>query len=183
MDNNKPNPDPQPYKSVLAKYMTLAMQNGLKLGGLFALQAVSMLLYKFGIISSLLFLGAFIAVPIYLVILGNQFRDNQLGGQIRYTQAVGYLSWSYLFSLIVAAIVFFVAFTILFNDVYFLNMMEENIITLENILADTPNGDEMMASIRNLTPRSVTIQTIVSALFFGVIYIYIVGIFIKRTNK
>lgn len=163
--------------------MNLAMKNGLKIGVIFVVQAISMLLYRWGIISSLLFLMAFAAVPIYLVILGNQFRDNQLGGQIRYFQAVGFLSWSYIFSLILGAIAFYFAFNILFRDLNFLNQFEENISLLEELLAGREGSEEIIASARNLTPWLMTSQFVVSALFFGVIYIYIVGIFIRRSNK
>lgn len=170
----------QKNNSALNLHMNLAMQNGLKLSALFGIQALSMLLYRFGFISSLLFIFGFVAVPVYIVLLGNQYRDKYLSGRIRYFQAVGFLTWCYLFSLIIATVIFFVVFTILFRDSYFLNMMDESILVMEDILQNSQKSTEIINSIRMLTPKSMTFQFAISALFFGTIYIYIVGIFIRR---
>lgn len=166
--------------SALNYHMNLAMQNGLKLSLFFGIQAISMLLFRFGFISSILFLIGFIALPINIVLLGAQYRDQHLGGKIRYFQAVGFLTWSYMFSLIIGAVLFFIVFTIIFNDTNFLSMMDESILIMEELLKNTQQSTDIIHSIRMLTPKTMTLQFVISALFFGTIYIYIVGIFIRR---
>lgn len=159
------------------------MKNGLKLGTLFVIQASAMLLYRQGAVSSLIFLISFIAIPIYHAVLGIRYREKNLGGFISYRHAVGYLLAIYIFALILGTIAYIVIFYILFNDPYFIEMMEQSVVMMEEILGDSAKGIDLAEEMRGLTPKLIASQYMTTALFFGIIYIYIISIFIRKSKK
>lgn len=158
----------------------LALSQGLKLGGIFFLQALSLLLYRLGFLSSILFLLGVIAIPIFIYRIGISFRDNYLNGYARYFQVAGYLSWTYLASLIVAFLAFYLSFTILWNDTDFLMLMEESLSVFEELAGQNDTYKASLEVLRNMTSFRLARSLVFNALFNGLIYIYIISIFIKK---
>ncbi|MDD7437729.1 MAG: DUF4199 domain-containing protein [Bacteroidales bacterium] len=177
----------EPFRKVLDQrrgFFQLAMNEGLSLGLLFVAQAGALLLYRLGIFSTLLLLAAIVGVPIALYLKGIRFRDHHMDGNVGYMPIVGYLSWSYLFALGIGFISYFVVTYILFRDPTFIAMMEESFGLFAEIAKQ--NGaqyEEAIASIKNITPLRISSTIAIQALFFGLIYIYIIGLFIKRSDK
>lgn len=56
--------------------------SGLLIGTSFVIQAIALLLYNGGVISSILFMAGAIGVPINLYRLGKRYRDNYRGGYV-----------------------------------------------------------------------------------------------------
>lgn len=165
-------------------FLQLAMYDGLKLGLLFVAQAGALLLYKQGIFSSLLLLAAIVGVPIMLYLLGVGFRDREMGGTIRYMQVVSYLSWAYMTAVGIGFIAYFLVTYILFSNPTFIAMMEQSYELLAEIARQSgAEYEEALATIRNITPLRFAGTIAIQALFNGLIYIYIIGLFIKRSDK
>ena len=165
-------------------FLQLAMYDGLKVGLLFMAQAIALLLYQLGSLSSLLLLASIIGVPVMLYILGVRFRDHQMGGSIRYIHIVSYLSWTYIFAIGIGFLSYFIATTLLFKDPTFVETMEKSFeIVTEIVQQNMAQDGEAMASLRNITPVRVSGAIAMQALFNGLIYIYIIGLVIKKSNR
>lgn len=171
------NKDIREYKRQVLQH---ALAEGLKVGCLFLLQGISLLLYRWGIISSLLFIIGFIGIPILLYRMGVQLRDNSYGGYIKYMQVVSYLSWIYIASLVVAFLSYYVSCYILFNDPNFTAMLEESLEMLQEIAQNNEQYAMAIKAIQSITPIQLAWNIILNAFVNGVIYIYIIALFIKR---
>lgn len=156
------------------------MQSGMIVGLFFVLQAISFLLYKQGIISSLLLIGGLIMVPVSLVLTAIKYRDRHLGGKMRYMEGVGYMMWTYLFALILAIVAFYISTRVLLNSPDFVALLEQSIEIAEQMMEGTENAGLLSEGMSSLTPQSFTLSFLSSSLFFGLIFIYIAGLFIKR---
>lgn len=165
------------YKSVMSQ---IAMRNGLRLGLLFVLLALSLLMYQWGILAVGLFLSVGIAIPIFIVVLGIQYRDKYLGGYASYVQLVAYLSWVYLLSMILLFLSHYFTFRVLFSDPTFVGMMEQSAEMVEQILQNNADIETLRTSYDLMTPLRVATNITTSALFFGIIYVYIIALFIRK---
>lgn len=176
--------DKEPLSNALEKrksFLQLAMSDGLSIGLLFIVQTLSLLLYKTGAIASLLLVASLLGIPILLFIKGIQFRERQMNGAVRYMHVVGYLSWAYMFAVAIGFIAYFLVTNILFRDAEFIAMMEQSFeLTSEMTNKYWPQYKEAIASIRNITPMKISGAIAIQSLFHGLIYIYIIGLFIKR---
>ena len=162
----------------------LAMYDGLSLGLLFVAQAGALLLYQLGIFSTLVLVAAIVGVPIALYIKGIRFRDQQMGGTVRYMQIVSYLSWSYMFAVGIGFISYLIATYLLFRDPTFIEMMEQSFALITELAKERgAEYEEAIASIRNITPLRLSGTIAIQTLFNGFIYIYIIGLFIKRSDN
>lgn len=161
-------------------FSQMAMRDGLKIGMFFILQCVAMLLYQLGIFASLLFIASIIAVPIIIYRIGVKLRDEHRGGYIRYMQAVGYLSWSYTFAMIVAFLGFYLTSRQLFSDPIFTSMMEDSLELFKELSKQSgSDSTEALSALSSITPLRFAGTMTMNALFNGLIYIYIIGLFLK----
>lgn len=160
--------------------MSISMQDGLQVGLLFVLQALSLLLYQWGIISTLIALVAFVGVPIRLYQLGKQYRDGHLGGVASYLQVVSHLSLTYIFGLILGTVAFYFSLAFLARDPHFLEMMETSFAQMEVMLRDMGQDVAQMDILRSLTPKTLTLQISTNAFITGLLYIYFIALFIRR---
>ena len=156
------------------------MQDGLQIGLLFVLQALSLLLYKWGLISTLIALCTLIGVPVRLYQLGKRYRDEYLDGEASYLQVVSHLSLTYLFSLILGMVAFYFALTFLARDMQFLSMLEESFQEVESMLREMGQKVDTLEVLKDLTPRTLTIQICSNACITGLLYIYFIALFIRR---
>ena len=157
-------------------------RDGLWLGCCYIAQALALLLYRFGIISTLLFVAGFVAVPVVIYKIGTWYRDLTKGGYARYLEVTGYLSWTYLASLMVAFLAYFVAFSLLLKDATFIGMMEESLSMLQEMTKDIDGYQEALGQLRGLTPVRIAWTVVFNMIVQGLLYIYIVSIFIKRNR-
>lgn len=157
-------------------------RDGLWLGCCYIAQALALLLYRFGIISTLLFVAGFVAVPVVIYKVGTRYRDLTKGGYARYLEVTSYLSWTYLASLMVAFLAYFVAFSLLLKDATFIGMMEESLNMLQELTKDIDGYEEALSQLRGLTPLRIAWTVVFNMIVQGLLYIYIVSIFIKRNR-
>ncbi len=158
-----------------------SMNAGAKIGLVFVLQALSLLLFASGLIGSLIYLASFVAIPILLVVYANRHRDQYHGGEIRYIQAVNFMLWTYLFANLISAVTYFVVFYFLFQSPSFAQAIDQSANMTMILFKDDPEvKNQLLLSISQLTPRSMTVQMTSFSLFLGMIYIYIAAIFVKR---
>ena len=168
-------------KEMQRSYMNKVLYDGLKVGAFFALQALSLLLYRWGLFSTLLLIIGFVAVPVLLYRLTVQMREKTLEGYIRYMQAVSYMSWVYMASLVVAFLCFYFVSYLLFNDPVFISQVEQALELLQSMSAQGKEiSAAMMEVMRGVTPIQMAGNIILNAFVNGMIYIYIVCLFIKR---
>lgn len=157
-----------------------AMRSGVEVGMFFLLQAASFLLYRWGLLSSLLFLVGFVMVPVMLVVVTLRHKRRQNQRTMRYMEAVGYMMWSYLFALIIATLSFYISSHLLLHDPAFIELLEQSMEILSQVTQDDATTGAMREQLMGITPRSFTISSISSALFFGLIFIYLSAIFVRR---
>ncbi|WP_297719073.1 DUF4199 domain-containing protein [uncultured Porphyromonas sp.] len=159
-----------------------SLRDGLWLGCCYIAQALALLLYGYGIISTLLFLAGFVAVPVVIYKVGTRYRDFLRGGYARYLEVTSYLSWTYMASLLVAFLAFYVAFSLLLRDATFIAMMEVSLKLFEEMTKDIEGYKEAMSQMRDLTPLRIAWTVVFNMIVQGLLYIYIVSIFIKRSR-
>lgn len=177
--NNTPPVNPRDYWKQLFQ---ASMNTGAKLGLIFVVQALSLLLFQAGSIASIIYLIALLAVPVMLVVYANRYRDRYQAGSIRYMQAVSFMLWTYLFATLIAAVAYWIVLYFLFQNPQFIQMMEGSMELMTNLLQDDPEvQDQVVSAFSRLSPRSMTLQMITSSLFFGLIYIYVAAIFVRRS--
>lgn len=172
-------------RSILKRsiFFQQTMTDGLQIGQLFVAQAVALLLYRFGIISSVLLLTAIFLVPLMLYQKGTTYRDLHMGGIIGYWEIVKYLSWTYLFAVIIGFVSYFLACYILFSNPEIMEVMEESIALATSIAKHySISSLDTIESIKNITPLKLTSSIALNSLFNGLIYIYIISLFIKRSE-
>lgn len=172
-------PETEGYQ--LESMFQLSLRSGLLIGASFVIQAIALLLYNGGVISSILFMAGAIGVPINLYRLGKRYRDNYRGGYVRYLELTNFLTWTFLASLVIAFLAFYISTSILFSDSTFISMMEESIELLTQMSQETDaTYQEGLKLLRNITPLQLTWSLIANILVQGFIYIYIISLFIKR---
>lgn len=158
-------------------------RDGLWLGCCYIAQALALLLYGYGIISTLLFLAGFVAVPVVIYKVGTRYRDLARGGYARYLEVTSYLSWTYMASLLVAFLAYYVAFSLLLRDATFIEMMETSLKMFQEMTKDMEGYNEAMDQMRDLTPLRIAWTVVFNMIVQGLLYIYIVSIFIKRNQS
>lgn len=184
MEQQNPNTPPTPAtpQEYWRQLFNVSMNSGAKLGLVFVVQALSLLLFQLGFVASILYTAALIAIPVLLVVYANGYRDRFHGGTIRYMQAVTFMLWTYLFATLIAAVAYFIVFYLLFQNPHFIQIMDESMALVTNLLGDDQVAKEQaLAVFSRLSPKSMTFQMATSSLFFGLIYIYIAAIFVKRS--
>ena len=82
----------------------------------------------------------------------------------------------------VAFLAYFVAFSLLLKDATFIGMMEESLNLLQEMTKDIDGYQEALSQLRGLTPLRIAWTVVFNMIVQGLLYIYIVSIFIKRNR-
>lgn len=53
---------------------------------------------------------------------------------------------------------------------------------LSQVMGNSDTYQLMEQSMRRITPQGFTLSTMTSALFFGLVYVYLASIFVRRNN-
>lgn len=179
-NNNTPQPPTPEEPSTGYKHINFAMQGGVYIGLGFALTAISWFFYHIAILQGLLALTGFIMIPVLLILVAIRYRDNVLGGRITYLRSVGFMTWSYLFAMIISMLAYYAVFTILFRSPEFMAGFEASIESFLQMIKDNTMRETYKEAMMGLTPRSITLNIATSQLFFGLIFMYIAALFVRR---
>ncbi len=156
--------------------MNTAMRNGLILGVLFS---ANFLLSVSGLTFLALLTYAIIGFIIYLTYRYTiQYRDNELGGSIRFSIAFVFVLMLYVFATVISSFVKY--FFLRFSSSHFLtDMYNQNIQTLEQILPTIT--EEMYDAMEILTsPQGYTIMAAWTNIIMAVIIGIIIAAIVKR---
>lgn len=179
LNNEKPGSSPTP----MGFYLGHMMRYGFVLGVFMSLQFLSILLYDFGVIAALIYVGMFLAIPFLIVALARHYRRNVRGDVMGYLEAVGFLLGTYLFAMIINFLAYYLGFTILLADPKWLSVMEQFVdMWIQQSPQATSEEIDTVRSILYMTPIQLAKQFATTAMFLGFIYIYIVAFFVKKTR-
>lgn len=177
--NPSSTPDLRP-QDAWRKHIHHAMQVGIYIGLSFALTAVSWFFFHTPLIQGLLALAGFIGVPTLMILGAIKYRDQVLDGHIPYLRAVGFMTWSYLFGMIISLLSFYIVFTVLFHNPEFMRTFEDSIGLFLQMVQDTGMRENYEKAMSGLTPRIIALNLATSQLFFGLIFMYIAALFVRR---
>lgn len=159
--------------------MNTAMRNGLILGILFS---ANFLLSVSGMTFLALLTYAVIGLIIYFTYrYTTKYRDNELGGSIRFTHAFVFVLLLYVFATIISSFVkyFFLRFS---NSNFLTDMYNQNIQTLEQFLPSIT--EEMYDAMEILTsPQGYTLMTAWTNIIIAVIIGVIIAAIVKRDTN
>ena len=125
----------------------------------------------------------FFGIPFLIVALVRHYRRNVRGDVISYLEAVGFMLGSYLFAMIINFLAYYVGFSILLADPKWVSIMEQFVdLWIRQSPQATNEEIEVVRSILYMTPRQLATQFATTAMFLGLIYIYIVAFFVKKTK-
>lgn len=159
------------------------MRYGFVLGVFMSLQFLSILLYDFGIIAPLIYVGMFLGIPVLIVALARHYRRNARGDVMGYLEAVGFLLGTYLFAMMINVVSYYVGFSILLADPKWMSVMEQFVdLWIRQSPQATNEEIDTVRSILYMTPKQLARQFATTAMFLGFIYIYIVAFFVKKTK-
>ena len=163
------------------EYFNSAMRSALVVGVGFLLQALAVLTFQWGFVSSLLYLVGLVLVPILLYITGKRYFDTQVTGPIPYLSAAAYLFWTFLLSLIIAALVYYIAFYFMFRNPAITEALSQSMEMIGSMMEDDAMRTQLADSYAQMTPKSMTLSTCSTFFFFGTVYVYIIAIFLRRS--
>ena len=162
-------------------YFNSAMRSALVVGVGFVLQALAVLTFQWGFISSLLYILGLVLVPILLYITGKRYFNTRVTGPIPYLSAAAYLFWTFLLSLIIAALVYYIAFYFMLRNPAITEALSQSIEMLGSVIEDDAMRTQLADSYAQMTPKSMTLSTCSTFFFFGTVYVYIIAIFLRRS--
>lgn len=162
---------------------TFMLRSGLWLGSVMSLQFLSILLYEMGGLAALVYLVLTICVPALMVVLARRYRREYKGDVMTYAEAVVTMSGMYLLAMIVALVAYYIGYSVLWADPKWMGMMADFI---EQWVQQSPSASESeIESLRGLlstTPKQLALQTALSAMFLGMMYIYIAAFFVRKSR-
>lgn len=162
-------------------YFNHAMRSATIVGVGFLVQGVALLMYRFGLISTLLYFVGLVLVPVLIATTGKKYFDTQVVGPIHYLSAAAYLFWTFILSLIICTLVYYGAFYFLFRDPVFGEMMSKNMEIMREVVRDKALLEEMEESYAMMTPKTMTMSVSSFFFFVGTVYVYILAIFFRRS--
>ena len=189
MDNHfDPNRDPDLSPSpsngggriAFSDYFNSAMRSALVVGTGFVLQALSIMLFQLGLISTFLYFLGLAAVPVLLYTTAKRFFRTQVVGPVPYLSAAAYLFWTFLLSLIIAALAYYTAFYVMFRNPVVMDAMAQSMETMKGLVTDKAMMDQITEAYSMMTPKSMTLSTCGTFFFFGTVYVYLVALFLRR---
>ena len=163
-------------------YFNSAMRSALFVGIGFVLQALALVFWRLGLLSSLLYLVGLILVPVLLFVRAKNHFEVEAPGPVPYLTASAYLFWTLMLSLIIAALVLYGAFYLLLHDPAFLETLEQTMTQMEALVADKEMAESLREAFAGMTPKSMTLNTTGSYFFFGTVYVYIAAIFLRKAQ-
>lgn len=179
--NNSPNGLPTPETRIeWRRHFNIAMKAGLYIGLAFTLGAISWFFYSRPLIQGLLLLVGFIMAPILMVTQAIRYRDQELLGHISYLRAVSFMTWSYLFGVIISTVVFYTIFSLLFRDPTFMATLEESFALLMSMIESNEIRASYEEVLGSMSPRFIAFNVATTQLFFGLIFMYIAALFVRR---
>lgn len=179
--NNMPSESPQSQTPVEWRaHFNISMRAGLYIGLAFALNAFSWLFYSIPILQGLLGLTGFILAPVLVIMTAIKYRDQELGGHITYLRSVSFMTWSYLFAVIISTVAFYTVFSFLFKDTNFINMLDQFVSSFLEMSKDMSNQAELEEAIQSISPRTIAFNIATTQLFLGLIFMYIAALFVRR---
>jgi hypothetical protein len=133
----------------------------------------------------LIFMFLTLAVPVVGYQLVKKYRDNILGGVIKFSHAFTYTMGIFLFASLLTTMAHFIYFR--FIDKGYIISKIETIIN--EVLTAVPTGKsnyftEMNKTIEivgSLSPIEITLQMMGNNLFYGTIYAIIIALFVKKS--
>ena len=163
-------------------YFNSAMHNALIVGIGFVVQGIALMLFRWGFISSLLYLVGLVAVPILLYTTSKRYFRTQVEGPVAYLSAAAFVFWTFILSLIIAALVYYGTFYYLLNSTTFVGMLQESMAQIKEMVVDQAMLQELEASYSQLTAKSITLSMCGTFFFFGTVYAYIIALFFRRSD-
>ena len=158
-----------------------AMNYGTVVG--FVLIIISVLFYILGKSDSDIQAWIAYAVIIAGIVIGTQnYRDNQLGGYINYTQCLASGTLIAFFTAIITAFYTYLFFT--FIDASLIEtLLEKQMITMEEKGLDDEQIEMAMLWTRKfMTPMWMSVMVLLSYTFMGFVFSLITSIFLKKKN-
>lgn len=190
MDNNfdpnrgpdlPPSPSDEGGRFAFGDYFNSAMRSALVVGIGFVLQALAITLFQWGLISTFLYFLGLVAVPVLLYTTAKKFFGTQVTGPVPYLSAAAYLFWTFLLSLIIAALVYYMAFYIMFRNPAVMDSLAQSMEAMKSFVTDKAMLDRMTEAYSTMTPKSMTLSTCSTFFFFGTVYVYIIALFLRRS--
>lgn len=148
-----------------------------------SLQFLSILLYKIGALSALLYVGLFFCIPVLIVALARHYRRQVRNDSMTYMEAVGFMMGTFLFAMIPTILAYYLGFSRLMSDPVWLETIQTLVDTW---ISQSPQASEeeieALRGMLHMTPRQLATQFAATAMFLGMIYIYIAAFFVKKTR-
>lgn len=179
-DTDHSSPEMNGGRTNFNEYFNSAMRSALVVGSGFLLQALAIFLFEWGLISTMLYFIGLVAVPVLLYTTAKKYFDTQVTGAVPYLSAAAYLFWTFLLSLIIAALAYYGAFYAMFRNPAVLDAMSQSLEALKGMATDKAMLDQMNETYSTMTPKSMTLSTCSTFFFLGIVYVYIIALFLRR---
>ena len=146
----------------------------------FVLQALGIVTFQWGLLSTLISFVGLVAVPVLLYMVPKRYFDTRVSGPIPYLSAAAFTFWTFILSLIVAALVYYMAYYYVLYYTEMPMLLKESMEQIAALVNDKQAAKEMMDGFSQMTPKSMTLSTCSTFFFLGTIYVYFIAIFLRR---